>query len=74
MVVVRQKVVVKKEGRIELNSPELLEGATAEVIVLIEAAAKAPSLESLLGKASGNFGSRAEADEHIRKERDTWIS
>lgn len=74
MVAVKQKVVIKKGGRIELESSELIEGARAEVIVLMEAEAEAPALSSLLGKAKGNFNSSAEANEHIRKERDAWTS
>lgn len=74
MVAVKQKVVVKKGGRIELESSELPEGATAEVIVLVEAEAKVPPLSGLLGKAKGNFSVGADADEHIRQERNAWRS
>ncbi len=74
MVAVKQKVVVKKGGRIELESSELPEGATAEVIVLVEAEAKVSPLSDLLGKAKGNFSFGADADEHIRQERNAWRS
>ncbi|MDM8569269.1 hypothetical protein QUF50_07150 [Thiotrichales bacterium HSG1] len=33
---IRQKTIVKQEGRIEVLSPELPIGATVEVVVLIE--------------------------------------
>jgi predicted nucleotidyltransferase len=44
MVVVRQKVVVKQGGRIELDS-DLPEGSSAEVVVMLERSP--PSLEEL---------------------------
>ncbi|MBF6594328.1 MAG: hypothetical protein IVW51_07770 [Thermaceae bacterium] len=74
MVAVKQKVLVQKGGRIELNAPELPEGSTAEVIVLLETNEVLPMLESLLGKARGNFPSPQEADEFTLRERDAWES
>jgi len=74
MVAVKQKVLVQKGGRIELSSPELPEGSTAEVIVLLESNEVVPALESLLGKAKGNFESFRDADEFTRRERDAWES
>ena len=37
----RQRTVVKRGGVIEIRSPELPEGATAEVIIILETAQKA---------------------------------
>ena len=74
MVAVRKKVVIQKGGRVELESPELVEGSTAEVIVLVEQVAEPPELASLFGKAKGNFGSLADTDALIRKEREAWTS
>ncbi|MFC6918932.1 hypothetical protein [Meiothermus taiwanensis] len=74
MLALRRKVVVKKGGRIELDAPELHEGATAEVIVLLEPDSPLPTLHSLLGKAKGNFSSAKEAEDFIRKERAAWES
>jgi hypothetical protein len=35
--VVRRRVIVKSNGRIQFRAPELLEGTTAEVLVIVEA-------------------------------------
>lgn len=40
---IRQIVTVQSAGTVEVRSPELREGATAEVIVLIEAAECRPA-------------------------------
>ena len=75
----RQKVVVRKGGIVEVRSPDLPEGATAEVIVLLEGRDKAAegerplvSLRSLIGSCKGMFSSPEEADRFISHERDSW--
>ena len=69
----RQKVTVKPGGIVEVRSSELLPGSTVEVIILQE---KQPSrkstLKELIGAGRGIFGTPEEADEYIRRERDTW--
>ena len=69
----RQKVVVQPGGVVEVRSPELPDGATVEVIVLLESQAE-PSLQGLsrfIGAAPGNFATPEEADQFIRQERES---
>jgi hypothetical protein len=72
----RQTVTVKNGGLIEFRSPELQEGTTAEVIVIVGAPDDTPPsrLSDFIGKARGGFTSAAEADEFINRERDAWHS
>ena len=72
----RQRVTVKHGGLIEFRSPELSEGTTAEVIVIVDSSndAAPPRLADFIGKARGGFASAAEADEFIGRERDAWLS
>ena len=72
----RQKVVVQPGGVVEVRSPELPDGETVEVIVLLESQAK-PLLQDLsrfIGAAPGNFATPEEADQFIRQERESWDS
>lgn len=70
---IRAKAVVQPGGRIELRAPELLEGAEAEVIVIVNgAAAQPPRLSDMVGSAKGTFGSVEEIDRYIRELRDEW--
>ena len=74
---IRERVTVEAGGVIRLRRPELREGASAEVIVLVEdsAAARAESprrMSDLFGKAKGSFASAQEADGFLRAERDAW--
>jgi hypothetical protein len=71
----RQKVVVQPGGVVEVRSPELPDGATVEVIVLLET--PPPLLQGLsrfIGAASGNFATPEEVDQFIRQERESWDS
>ena len=71
----RQKVVVQPGGVVEVRSPELPDGATVEVIVLLES--PSPLLQGLsrfIGTASGNFTTPEEVDRFIRQERESWDS
>ena len=69
----RQNVVVQHGGHIEIDSPELPEGAPAEVIVMIEDAQDKPRpMASMIGAGKGCFSSVEEIDALIRKERDSW--
>lgn len=74
---IKQQIVVKQGGVIELTSPELPEGAVVEVIVLLPASDEkikesSPSLTSFIGAAPGNFATPEDADQFIRQERDAW--
>ena len=72
----RQKVVVQPGGVVEVRSPELPDGETVEVIVLLESQAK-PLLQGLsrfIGTAPGNFATPEEVDQFIRQERESWDS
>ena len=77
---VKAKATVKPGGLIEVYSNELPEGATVEVLVLVEES-KEPEkpkrkLTDFIGanKGKGSFGSVAEIDAYIRQERDSWDS
>ncbi len=73
---VKAKATVKPGGFIEVHSDELPEGATVEVIVLVEekteATKKPRKLTDFIGAAKGSFSSVAEIDAYIRQERDSW--
>ncbi len=85
---VRTRATVKPGGFIEVQSAELPEGATVDVIVRIKATAseetifakahpedaKSEGLMRFFGAAKGSFSSAAEVDEYIRQERDSWDS
>ena len=71
----REQVTVGAGGAIEIRNPALPEGASAEIIVMIEPpkpqAPLAP-LTSYLGKAKGVFATAEEADRFLSGERDAW--
>lgn len=73
---IKQKVIVKPGGVVEICSPELPPGATVEVIVLLESPPQQASkpLTSFIGTAKGNFATPEEVDQFIRQERDAWES
>ncbi len=74
---VTAKATVKPSGFVEVPSDELPEGATVEVIVLIEAlgpeVSKPKGLSRFIGamKGQGSFESIADIDEYIRQARDS---
>ena len=70
----RQKVVVQPGGVIEIRSPELPVGSIADVIVMLDSPTEEAnrSLVSFIGRGKGSFATPAEADEFIRRERNTW--
>jgi hypothetical protein len=76
MQAVRIETTVLPGKRIEIESPELPEGAVAEVIVLVpEAQApRASMLDFIASLPPGPrlFETPAEADAHLRQERDAW--
>ena len=72
----RQQAIVKPGGVVEICSPELLAGATVEVVVLLESPPKHSEklLTSFIGSARGSFATPEEVDNFIRQERDAWES
>lgn len=73
---IHETVVVQANGVIELRSGELPPAGTpAEVTVTYEAdQTPALPLTSLFGSCRGSFKDASEADDFIRKERDSWES
>lgn len=72
---IRERVTVQAGGRIEIPSTEFPPGAQADVIVVLEPAARTLSpLASMIGRGKGCFASPEEADSFIRKERSAWES
>ena len=75
MNVVREEVVVKPGGLVELRSPDLPEGAKAEVLVFIENSnPSSRTLSSFIGTGKGCYKTPEEADEFLSRERDRWES
>ncbi len=73
---IKQVVTVRPGGVIEIRSPELPEGARAEVIVILEDGqrSRGKPLRSIIGTGKGCFATPEEADAFLRKERDAWES
>jgi hypothetical protein len=75
---VRTTTTVQPGGLIEIRSDELIEGATVEVIVLVNAPqSERPTPQGLsrfIGAAKGNFSSTEEIDQFIQQERAAWDS
>ena len=71
---IKETVTIQPGGLIEIRRTDLPEGASAEVIVMVEEQPAAPPLplSSFLGKGKGCFESAAEVDQFIRRERDAW--
>jgi hypothetical protein len=67
--VVRRRVIVKSNGLIQFRAPELLEGTTAEVLVIVEGekppvsdGERSELRESIAAYAVRNAGSEADLD------------
>ena len=70
---IKERVVVKPGGTIEIHCPGLRPGTPAEVIVMVEEPPREVTpLVSFIGKAKGCFANAAEVDAFIRAERDAW--
>jgi hypothetical protein len=72
---IRQTGIVLPGGRLEVQSSELPEGSTVEIIVMVEEEIKngtppSATLSSIIGSAPGSFATPDEADAFIRSERD----
>ena len=65
---IRARATVKPGGSIEIRNPALPEGASAEVIVMIESPAPAlPPLASYVGATKGVYGTAEQIDRHLRE-------
>lgn len=77
---VRTQTIVQPGGLIEVRSEELPEGASVEVILILETSSsnetKSKGLSRFLGatQGKGSFASAADIDKYIRQERDSWDS
>jgi hypothetical protein len=70
---IKERVIVKPAGTIEIHCPSLPPRTAAEVIVMVEdRPGKTRPLTSFIGKAKGCFRNAAEVDAFIRAERDAW--
>ena len=69
-------MTVQPGGVVEVRSPELTPGASADVIVLVEDGKPLPSgarpLVSFIGAGKGRFKSVEAVDAYIRELRDEW--
>lgn len=71
--VLKQKVTVQPGGIVHIESPELVPGSIADVIIIPETpAVPTAALASLIGAAAGGFITPEDADAFIRQERNTW--
>jgi hypothetical protein len=70
---IRQKVVVKPGGVINIQSSELPVGSEVDVIIIVEKATQQKqSLRSIIGTGKGSFATPQLADDFISRERDAW--
>ena len=71
--VLKQKVTVQPGGIVHIESPELVPGSIADVIIIPELPdAPIATLANFIGAAAGGFTTPQEADAFIRQERNTW--
>jgi hypothetical protein len=63
----KQIVTIQRGG----SSSELPEGASAEVIVLVDQPKRTVPLVSLIGKSRGSFTTPKSVDDFLREERDS---
>jgi len=71
---IKQEMIIEKSGMIEICSSELKPGMYAEVIIFLKNTGKSESnpLSRMIGTGRGAFEKPEDADNFIRKERDTW--
>jgi len=73
----KEYVTIKAGGLIEIRNPNLPEGSTAEVIVLLNPMQPESSdkpLSRFFGRIQGCFADGPQADDFLRAERDAWES
>ncbi|MGB3294135.1 MAG: hypothetical protein WBB01_14200 [Phormidesmis sp.] len=75
---VRTQATVQPGGIVAVRSDKLPEGATVEVVVLIDSnqveSKPKKKLVDFIGAAKGSFANADEVDAYIREERDSWES
>lgn len=74
---IKDRAVVQPGGILQIQRSDLPEGATVEVIVMIESGdttqAPLPPLSSFWGIAKGSFGETAAGvDSYVEQERSSW--
>lgn len=73
---VKQNVVVEPGGILRIQRDDLPEGATVEVIVMIQQphvdTAAHTGFSRFWGSARGTFGTKEEIDAYIERERSSW--
>ncbi len=66
---IKETVIIRSGGLIEIRRSDLPEGAAAEVIIIVDGSGSPPPpLASLLGKAHSGYVCGAEADAFLRTE------
>lgn len=71
----RQKVIIKAGGIVEVRDPDLPVGAEAEVIVFLTPTPESgelPALSEMSGTLEAVWGTQEEIDSHINELRDEW--
>lgn len=70
------KATVLPGGKIEVRNAELREGESVEVVVMRSETARRGSILDVLAQAPAKslFKTAAEADSHMRSERESWES
>jgi len=75
----KRNTVVLSGGKIELDAPELPEGATVEVIVMLSEKDTPQTLPrrsvlEIIAALGGHrlFASAEDVDRHLQRERDSW--
>lgn len=72
---IHQNVTIQQGGRIVIMSPDLPEGAEADVVVSVHDTPRPePRYRALFGSGKGGFATSEEADAFLRTERDAWDS
>ena len=72
---IRQRLIVDRDGVLEIRSPEFRSGALADVIVILDdPRGSVPALAGLVGAAKGLFASPADVDSFLHDERQSWNS
>lgn len=71
--VIRKRVTIREDGKLEMEAAEFVAGQDAEVVVSVEEHAKPRrKIADYAGKGAGIWKTAEEADAFIRAERDRW--
>ena len=72
---IRQRLIVDRDGVLEIRSPEFRSGALADVIVILDdPRGSVRALAGFVGAAKGLFTSPSEVDAFLHEERQKWNS